>query len=355
MNIFLQNEPLYIAGPCSIETKEFLEEIFKAFQDLPIAMIRGGVWKPRSKPGNFEGKGVEALEWIQELSKKYNKSVCIEVANKEQVELALQYDIKIVWIGARTSVNPFMVQEIANALKGTQTAVMVKNPINPDIELWCGAIERIHSAGIDSIAAIHRGFSSYDNSSEYRNKPIWAIPIELKRRYQNLSVICDVSHICGKKELLLSTAQKALDLDFDGLMIEVHPQPEKALSDAQQQITPKQFIDLLNQLIIRNNNCDSVQNEIETIRSILDSMDAEIIELLGKRMEKVKELGELKALNNIVIFQQERWREIVKSRTQWGVKSKLDSQFVLKLFEIIHDFSIKTQIDLSKEIQKNKN
>ncbi|KXK43675.1 MAG: DAHP synthetase I/KDSA [Bacteroidetes bacterium OLB11] len=351
MNIFLQKEPFFIAGPCSIESKEYLEEIFMAFQDMPITMIRGGVWKPRSKPGFFEGKGVEALEWIQSMSRKYQQTFCIEVANKEQVEKAIQYGIKAVWIGARTSVNPFMVQEIADALKGTSMAVMVKNPINPDTELWCGAIERIQAAGIESIAAIHRGFSSYDNSSEYRNKPIWAIPIEIKRRYKQLPIICDVSHICGKKNLLLPTAQKALDLDFDGLMVEVHPQPEKALSDAQQQITPTEFKHFIKQLIIRKSSCDSVQNEIESIRSILDTMDAEIIELIAKRMNLVKELGKPKVLNNIVIFQQERWRQIVKTRTNWGENNALDNNFILKLFELIHDTSIKMQIDLSKSIQ----
>lgn len=348
MNIFAERKPYIIAGPCGIESEEQIQEIFGALQNHSVQMIRGGVWKPRSKPGYFEGKGKEALEWILKLNKKHQKKICIEVASKEQVEMALEYQIEAVWIGARTTVNPFLVQEIAESLRGNKIGVMVKNPVNPDIDLWSGAIERIQKVGIESVAAVHRGFSSYDNSSEYRNKPNWAIPIELKRRYKELPLFCDISHICGNRTLLQSVAQRALDLDFDGLMIEVHPNPDGALSDAKQQITPAQFYELLSHLKIRESSCNSVQNAVEMIRSILDTMDAEIIDLIGKRMDLVKELGKLKSENNIAIFQQDRWREIVISRTKWGSHNRLSDEFILKLFELIHDTSIKTQIEFSK-------
>jgi chorismate mutase len=253
-----------------------------------------------------------------------------------------------VWIGARSTVNPFIVQEIADALNGHEVGVLIKNPINPDIELWAGAVERITNAGIKNIAAIHRGFSSYDTSSKYRNKPNWAIPIELKRRYKNLPIICDVSHICGNRSLIPKVAQRALDLDFDGLMIETHPNPDGALSDAQQQLTPIQLQELIDGLIVRNSGGESVTVEIEQIRQILDSMDAEVVDILGKRMELAQKLGQLKGNNNMPIYQVDRWREIIESRTQWGNNNQLTAEFILKLFELIHDQSIKTQIAILK-------
>jgi chorismate mutase len=354
MNIFLKSTPYIIAGPCGIEDENQLISITNALESMPVDMIRGGVWKPRSKPGHFEGRGEAALEWIQKAKAITAKPFCIEVANRQQVELALKYEIDACWIGARTTVNPFMVQEIANALKGTQVPVMIKNPINPDIELWSGAVERLQQAGLESIAAIHRGFSSYDANTIYRNKPNWAIPIELKRRYKDLPVFCDVSHICGNRTLLSSVAQRALDLDFDGLMIETHPTPDEALSDARQQITPLQLQELLSGLVIRQVSCDTVQDEIEQIRQVLDTMDAEVVDLLGKRMELVQQLGQIKIDNNIAIFQQDRWREIIDSRTQWGGKNKLDAGFILKLFELIHDKSIKTQFELLNTLKQDK-
>lgn len=351
MNIFSKPTPYIIAGPCGVEDEQQIQSIATSFRDLPIDMIRGGVWKPRSKPGNFEGRGEPALKWMQDAKSIAGKPFCTEVASKEQVALALKYQMDAVWIGARTTVNPFLVQEIADAVKGTKLAVLIKNPINPDIELWSGAVERIQQAGIESIAAIHRGFSSYDTNSIYRNKPNWAIPIELKRRYKELPVLCDISHICGNRTLLGNVAQRALDLDFDGLMIETHPNPDQALSDAKQQITPEQLIHLLNGLIIRQATSVNVQDEIEQMRQIIDTMDAEVVDLIGKRMELVKQLGTLKIENNIAIFQQERWREIIESRTHWGTKNSLDPAFILKLFELIHDKSIKTQLDLVNPVK----
>jgi chorismate mutase len=347
MNIFQQQKPYIIAGPCGIEDEEQWQTVAEELVSMPVQMMRGGVWKPRSKPGHFEGRGKSALQWIQTTKLRFPQlPVCVEVANSEQVEMALRYQVDAVWIGARSTVNPFLVQEIADALQGSGVGVLVKNPINPDIELWSGAIERFANRGIESLAAIHRGFSSYDTGSKYRNKPIWAIPIELKRRHTSLPIICDVSHICGNRELLFSVAQRAMDLDFDGLMIETHPNPDKALSDAKQQITPQQLSALLGKLTLRHGKASDASGEIEEMRQILDSMDAEIVELIGKRMELVKQLGEVKAANNMPIYQIERWREIVETRVQWGASNQLDAVFVTKLFQLIHDKSIQTQIEI---------
>lgn len=347
MNIFASSKPFIVAGPCSAESEEQLMQFASQVKELPIHMIRAGVWKPRSKPGNFEGKGEIALDWLIKLKEYLSKPVCIEVASKEQVELALEKGVDAIWIGARTTVNPFAVQEICEAIQSTNIPVMVKNPINPDIELWSGAIERLYRIGATHVAAIHRGFSSYDKSSKYRNNPMWAIPIELKRRYPDLPILCDPSHITGKRDMVAMVAQRALDLDFDGLMIESHPNPDVALSDAAQQVTPATLSQILYDLKPRNQSTDSL-TEIENIRQILDSLDAEVVDILGKRMETVKELAAIKAKYNMPIFQQERWREIVQSRSEWGVKNGLDADFILKLFELIHDKSIKTQFDSLK-------
>ncbi|MEZ5045401.1 MAG: bifunctional 3-deoxy-7-phosphoheptulonate synthase/chorismate mutase type II [Chitinophagaceae bacterium] len=345
MPLFTSQKPFLIAGPCSAESEEQMLEIAHAFQHMPVHMIRAGIWKPRSRPGHFEGIGEKGLAWLKQVKQIAQKPICIEVANKEQVALALKYDIDAVWLGARTTVNPILVQEIADALQGTSLAVLVKNPVNPDIELWSGAIERLQQKNIQDIAAIHRGFSTYDTHSKYRNKPLWAIPIELKRRYPKLPIYCDVSHITGKRDLIAPIAQRAMDLDFDGLMIETHPNPDVALSDALQQITPHALATIIAQLVLKKKSVES-DIEIENIRQTLDSMDAEIIEIIGKRMELVKELGKIKAQNNIAIFQQERWREIVESRTMWGESNQLNAEFILRLFELIHDKSIKTQIEV---------
>jgi chorismate mutase len=354
MNYFSSKKPYFIAGPCGAEDELQLQNIANSFKHIAIDMIRAGVWKPRSKPGHFEGRGEEALKWLSQLKNISSLPICIEVANKEQVELALKYGIDAIWIGARTTVNPFIVQEIADAVKGNQVGVLVKNPINPDIELWSGALERFSNAGIDNLAAIHRGFSSYDTMSIYRNKPNWAIPIELKRRYKDIPIFCDASHICGNRELIPMVSQRALDLDFDGLMIETHPNPDQALSDAKQQLTPDQLSQLLSHLIIRKPLSNSSADEIEQIRQILDSMDAEVVDLIGKRMELVAKLGKIKGDNNMPIYQADRWREIVKSRTNWGEKNGLDAEFMLNLFELIHDKSIKTQIHILNELAQDR-
>ncbi len=352
------HKPYLIAGPCSAESKEQMLEIANSFKNNDkVNMIRAGVWKPRSKPGNFEGRGEDALKWLQEVKEISGKKVCIEVATPEQIELALKYDIDAFWIGARSTVNPFTVQEIADALKGTNKPVLIKNPINPDVELWAGAIERIQRAGVKDIACIHRGFSSYDKSSIYRNKPNWAIPIELKRRYPSVPIYCDVSHICGNRTLLASMAQRALDLDLDGLMIETHPNPDAALSDAKQQITPAVLFEIIEELSIRKGIADdsvalTIGTKIEHLRQIMDSMDAEIVDLLAKRREIGEQLGDIKMENNMPIYQPERWRDIVESRTDWGTQNNFSEEFIRKVFELIHEDSIKHQMELSNEIKK---
>ncbi len=343
------HKPFLIAGPCSAESHEQMLQIAEAFRtNEKVNMIRAGVWKPRSKPGHFEGKGQEALEWLQEVKKVSGKKVCTEVATPEQIELALKYDIDAFWIGARSTVNPFTVQEIADALKGTNKPVMIKNPINPDVDLWAGAIERIERAGIKDIACIHRGFSSYDKSSKFRNKPHWAIPIEIKRRYPTIPIFCDVSHICGNRILLADVAQRALDLDLDGLMIETHPNPDEALSDAQQQITPWQLENLIGHLVIRQGESnDTAMAKIEHLRQIMDGVDAEIVDLLVKRKNLGEELGNIKIENNMPVYQPERWREIVETRTCWS-NAEFDEDFIRKVFELIHEDSIQRQMEQLK-------
>lgn len=345
MNFFSQKKPFIVAGPCGAESEEQLQQWASRLPLDRVQMIRAGVWKPRSKPGHFEGRGEVALSWLVELRAQTGLPVCTEVANKEQVALVLKYGLDAVWIGARSTVNPFLVQEIADALQGTHIPVMIKNPINPDIELWSGAVERFLKSGTENLAAIHRGFSSYDPSTIYRNKPNWALPIELKRRYAELPMLCDISHISGNRTLLHKVAQRALDLDFDGLMIESHPNPDNALSDAQQQITPEVLITLLDNLEWRNANTTNVQEEIDAIRLVLDSMDAEIVDMIGKRMEMVRTLGPLKRAHNIPIYQTDRWREILETRTQWGKNNGLPEDFIFRLFELIHDKSIKIQCE----------
>ena len=347
MALLPTKKPIIIAGPCGAESEQQLRLLTEGFNNLPVDMFRAGVWKPRSKPGHFEGRGEEALAWLADLQTQWGKPVCIEVADKEQVAMALHYGIQAVWIGARTTVNPFMVQEIVSALKGSSVLLMIKNPINPDIELWSGAVERALQAGLTDIAAIHRGFSVYDPGSLYRNKPLWTLPIELKRRYPTLPVYCDPSHIAGKRHLVAEVCQRALDLDFDGLMIETHPDPDQALSDAAQQITPATLKGLLAELMVRNNQRKNL-TELEQARTVLDTMDAELVALLGRRMDLARELALLKQEHNMPVFQLERWREIIESRTNWGQQHHLEPDFIHRLFEMIHDTSIKLQLDSLK-------
>lgn len=349
MNLFRTKKPYIIAGPCSAESEDQLNEVVSTFLSGPVQMIRAGIWKPRSKPGHFEGKGEQALSWMRAI-KSFGLPVCVEVASAEQCELALKYEVDAIWLGARTTVNPFLVQEIADALAGTALGVMIKNPVSPDIELWGGAIERFQKAGFIHLAAIHRGFSVYDPSTPYRNKPIWSIPLEMKRRYPELPVFCDISHISGKRALLAQVAQRAMDLDFDGLMIESHPDPDHALSDAAQQIEPRQVLNLLEDLKLRKSEQFSTL-EIEQIRQVIDTLDAELIDILGRRMDLVRKLADIKLELNLPVFQQERFREIIVSRAEWGEKHGLQKNDMLKLFEFVHDLSIRTQLKHQKSHQ----
>lgn len=336
--------PLIIAGPCSVETPDQLDQTVGALVKNGINIIRAGVWKPRTRPNSFEGVGLIALPWIKEVKKKYNVRFAIEVASSSHVEEALKHGIDILWIGARSTVNPFTVQDIADSIKGTDIPVFIKNPINPDIALWIGAIERIYQAGITRIGAIHRGFSSF-NDTKYRNTPTWQIPIELKSLYPHLPILCDPSHICGNRHLIPHIAQKALDLSFDGLIIESHIDPDKAWSDAAQQLSPEHLGRLLQQLKTRKVILDDPEllSQMEIIREQIDEADREILESLSRRMSLVEKVGEYKKLNNVAILQMERWNEVFKTRPEWAKALNLNEDFAKELFKLIHTASIKKQ------------
>lgn len=360
---FASANPIIVAGPCSAESEEqvlavakSLSEI-KVFDNKPRAVdiFRAGIWKPRTRPNSFEGVGDAGLKWLTKVKSLYNFPVAVEAATPRHIELCLKNKIDVLWIGARTTVNPFLVQEIAEALNGVDIPVMIKNPINPDIELWIGAIERIYNIGIKKIIAVHRGFSSFEKSI-YRNKPNWEIPIELKRRFPNLPLICDPSHICGNTENIPSICQKAIDMSFDGLMVEVHPNPEEALSDKAQQVTPEDFENLLNKLILRKPTTDDilVLNTLEKLREHIDKIDFNLLELLAKRMSVVEKIGQFKKENNITILQPERWNEIVLTRTGDGETKELSRKLVLKIFELIHDESIRKQTEIMNKKEEEK-
>lgn len=346
MSFFKTGKPFIIAGPCSAETRDQVMQTAAALAPLGIDMFRAGVWKPRTRPGSFEGNGEQALQWLQEAKQEYKLKFTIEVAEPEHIELALKYGADALWVGARTTVNPFHVQHLADALRGVAIPVMVKNPVNPDIELWEGAIERFQAAGLTDVAAIHRGFSGYSSAIGYRNQPNWPIPIELKRRRPELTIICDPSHISGKRNKIAEVAQKALDMHFDGLMIETHPSPDEAWTDARQQITPAQLKDILARLIVRaefTNDMGS-QVQLEYLRQLMDAVDAEIIDLLVKRMELSEKVGDVKKQANMTAYQPARWREIVDTTTARADVNGLDKDFIVSLYEKIHHESIRRQL-----------
>jgi len=345
------NEPLIIAGPCSAESEEQLIQTAIELAKIPFVKIfRAGIWKPRTRPDGFEGIGKIGLEWLKQVKKTTGLLTAVEVATPNHIEECLQYGIDVLWIGARTVGNPFSMQELAEALKGVDIPVMIKNPLNPDLKLWLGAIERINQVGIKKIAAIHRGFYIY-NSKPYRNAPLWEIPIELKRILPDLPIISDPSHIAGNRNLLSSIAQKALDLEMQGLMIEVHQNPEKALTDAKQQITPEAFAELLSTLIFRKEKGSvEFENELHRLRSMIDSADDELISVLAKRMNLVAQIGEYKKQNDITILQIKRWNEIITMRLSKAKEMGLSSDFIKKLLEILHEESIKIQNDILNKI-----
>ena len=357
MNSTQNNSPLLIAGPCSAESRQQLFETANALlKEGKVDFFRAGVWKPRTSPNSFEGVGAEALDWLIDVQQELNIPVITEVANSLHVEQALQKGVKNIWIGARTSVSPFAVQEIAEVVRGEDVKVMVKNPMHPDVDLWEGAINRFWKVGINpaNVMAIHRGFASLRNS-RYRNVPMWEIPIELQRRHVDLRIICDPSHIAGKSALVEELCQKAIDLNMGGLMIETHMNPDSALSDAKQQIKPVELFDILNRLQLkREDSSDALfLTQLEDLRAKVDKMDEDLIETLKARMDLVKLLGEFKREHKVTAFQLERWNEILDTRTSHGRDLGLDQNFISEMMERIHSESIKIQLELINGAPKN--
>lgn len=344
LNLPSDNErPIVIAGPCSAETEEQVMTTARELRAKGCHMYRAGVWKPRTKPGGFEGNGEKALPWLKAVKEETGMLTAVEVAKPEHVELCLKYGIDILWIGARTSANPFAMQDIADSLKGVDVPVFVKNPVNPDLELWLGALERINQAGIKRMAAIHRGFSSYDKKI-YRNLPMWQIPMELHRRVPNLPLICDPSHIGGKRELVAPLSQQAMDMGFDGLIIESHCNPEEAWSDAAQQVTPDVLDYILSQLVVREKT--TTTEGIKQLRQQIDDLDNQLIDLLSKRMRVSREIGQYKKEHNMTVFQANRYNEILEMRGAQAKQCGIDPDCVAEIFEQIHQESVRQQIEI---------
>jgi len=338
-----KEKPVIISGPCSAETEEQVLETAHDLKNRGVKIYRAGIWKPRTRPNSFEGIGSIGLSWLKTVRQETGMLTSTEVANVKHVYETLKAGVDIIWIGARTSANPFAIQEIAEALKGVDIPVFVKNPVNPDVELWIGAIERLYQVGIKKIGAIHRGFSSFDHSI-YRNTPQWQIPIELKRRIPSVPIICDPSHIGGKRDLLQSISQKAMDLDFEGLMIESHRNPDEAWSDAKQQITPATLSNLLDNLVMRQPKPQGVSlDTLEDLRHKIDIYDQDLMELMQKRMEIAQAIGQYKKVNNMTILQSGRWDEVLQKSIKSGEKHDLSAQFISTVFKAIHQESINKQ------------
>ena len=337
------DRPLIIAGPCSAETEEQVMQTAQQLAQKGCHIFRAGVWKPRTKPGGFEGNGETALPWLTQVKKETGMLVATEVATPEHVELALKYDVDVLWVGARTSANPFAMQALADAMKGLDVPVLVKNPVNPDLELWIGALERINQAGIKRLGAIHRGFSSYDKKI-YRNLPMWQIPIELHRRIPNLPIICDPSHIGGSRELIAPLCQQAMDLGFEGLIVESHCEPDKAWSDAKQQVTPDVLDYILSLLVIRDEKATT--EGITMLRKQIDELDNQLMDLLAKRMRVCREIGQYKKEHNMTVLQTARYNEILEKRGAQGSLCGMGAKFVKKIFEEVHEESVRQQIEI---------
>jgi len=344
-------KPLIISGPCSAETEaQVIETATRLAATGKIDVLRAGIWKPRTRPGSFEGIGTKGLPWLQQAKKATGLPTTVEVATAKQVEDALHFDVDILWVGARTTVNPFSVQEVADALRGANVPVLIKNPINPDLELWTGAVERIAKAGISKIGLIHRGFSSYGNT-EYRNAPMWHMAIEMKRRNPELMMICDPSHISGRRDILQDVSQKAIDLDFDGLMIESHIDPDNAWSDAKQQITPEKVAALIDGIKWRHETTNEKEfiTALEKLREQINHIDDELLQLLGQRMKIADKIGSYKRENNITILQTNRWNEILERAALKGEKLGLSRDFITKYFDAVHMESINHQNKIMNE------
>ncbi|MCH4156375.1 MAG: bifunctional 3-deoxy-7-phosphoheptulonate synthase/chorismate mutase type II [Muribaculaceae bacterium] len=335
--------PIIIAGPCSAETEEQVMSTAKDLSSHGIHIFRAGIWKPRTKPGGFEGIGVEGLAWLQRVKKEIGMYVCIEVATKAHVEAALEAGIDMLWIGARTSANPFAMQEIADALEGHDIPVLVKNPVNPDLELWIGALQRIYNAGIHKLGAIHRGFSTYGKHI-YRNLPQWHIPIELRRRIPNMQLICDPSHIGGKRELVAPLSQQAMDMGFDGLIIESHCDPDSAWSDKSQQVTPDVLNYIVNMLVIRETT--QTTENLTLLRQQLDQIDNELLELLNKRMRVSREIGQYKKEHSMPVVQTNRYDDVLRTRGKIGEEMGMSGDFIRTIMQTIHEESVRQQIEV---------
>jgi dahp synthetase I family protein len=338
------NHPVVIAGPCSAETEEQVLKIAHSLKNTDVSFFRAGIWKPRTRPGMFEGVGALGLKWLQRVKEETGLKIATEVANKDHVKLALEHDIDMLWIGARSTVSPFIIQEIADELEGTDKIILVKNPVNPDLPLWIGALERLQRAGIKNLGVIHRGFSTYEKT-KYRNIPEWQLAIELQNKFPNLPLICDPSHITGKRDLIFDVSQTALDLNFDGLMIETHCNPDAAWSDAAQQITPEQLIKIMANLRIRNTSVNEKNyvSQLGDLRSRIDIIDDQLLDLLKKRMDIADEIGALKKTNNVAILQNTRWHEILGKMILEGEQHNLSEEFVIQVFKAIHQESINRQ------------
>ncbi len=340
-----EKRPLIISGPCSAETEE---QVLATAQQLAatgkVDILRAGIWKPRTKPGMFEGIGAKGLPWMQAAKKLTGLPTAVEVATGKQVQDALTFDVDLLWIGARTTVNPFSVQEVADALRGVDVPVLIKNPINPDLELWSGALERVARAGIKQIGLIHRGFSSYGNT-EYRNAPMWHLAIEMKRRNPGVMIINDPSHICGRRDILMEVAQKAIDLDFDGLMIESHIDPDTAWSDAKQQVTPARLVEMLDQIKWRKEDVPSetFHAALDKFREQINHIDDELMQLLGQRMQIADKIGEYKKNNSVTILQTNRWNQILEKAFGKGERLGLSQEFITRYLDAVHMESINRQ------------
>lgn len=336
--------PLVIAGPCSAETEEQVMAVANELKGSDVSVFRAGIWKPRTRPGGFEGVGTIGLPWLQRVKKETGLLVATEVATAEHVKLALEHDIDVLWIGARTTVNPFAVQEIADVLQNTDKIVLLKNPVNPDLSLWLGGLERLHNAGIKKLGVIHRGFSTYDKS-KYRNNPEWQIAIDLQNKFPDLPIICDPSHIAGRRDMIEEVSQQALDLNYDGLMIETHCSPDEAWSDAAQQVTPDNLKQMFVDLRVRKetDSADDYSTRLSKMRTQIDEFDGKLLEILAKRMKVADQIGALKKEKNVAILQNNRWNEILGRMILDGESKGLSEEFILKIFKAIHQESINHQ------------
>jgi len=344
------DHPLVIAGPCSAETEDQLLKISHELKNSDVSYFRAGIWKPRTRPGNFEGVGALGLKWLQKVKAETGLKIATEVANAAHVKLALEHDVDLLWVGARSTVSPFIVQEIADALQATDKIVLVKNPVHPDLALWIGGIERLHAAGIKNLGLVHRGFHTYEKT-KYRNNPGWQIAIELQNRFPDLPLLCDPSHITGKREMVFEVSQTALDLNFKGLMIETHFDPDNAWSDAAQQITPASLIQMMKDLRIRKSTATepAYKEALNTLRAQIDVIDHLLVETFGKRMKIADKIGRLKKEKNVAVLQSERWNEILKKMILEGEAHQLSKEFILNVFKAMHQESIDRQEKVMKQ------